>query len=338
MKISALVPAFNEKDRLANALKSLSFVDEIIVIDSYSTDNTIEIANSFDNVKVIQREFDDFSSHKNFGISQCTHTWILALDADEVITESLQKEITSLDFNTSESQNIVAYKIPRNNYFLTKFLKHGPNGKEKILRLFKKDKCHFEGVVHENLICDGTTASLTETIEHHTFQSLRHFLIKKNRYADFQAQQLIVKKKQISLVKLFIKPFSRIVIELFVKGGIKDGIPGIAISQMNGYGVLTRYLKQRNLENKTKDELLNNLDEFSLKLYDDTLANFLRLLSKKGITSTSLLLQPFFCFWGDYLFNFQIFKGFDGFFKSSFKSFECYLRLMHRYNFNQKTV
>ncbi len=336
MKISALLPAYNEEERLANALKSLEFVDEIILLDSYSTDNTLKIAASFKNVTIIQRKFDDFSTHKNFGISHCSHPWVLALDADEVVTDALKKEIEAINLEKTLSDNIVAFKIPRSNFFLTKFLKHGPNGKEKILRLFYKERCQFLGKVHETLHCEGITATLNEFIEHHTFQSLRHFLIKKNKYADFQAIQLIEKKKKVSFLKLFFKPFFRIIIELFAKGGIKDGIPGIAVSKMNGYGVLIRYIKQRNIEGKTKDISLKDLDTYSLKLYDKTLDAFNKQNQKNEITSFSLLLKPFCYFWLDYIFNLRITEGFDGFFKSSLKSFESYLTLMHHYNYNQK--
>ena len=149
-KITAIIPTLNEEIHIAEAIKSVSFADEIIVIDSFSTDKTLEIAEKMD-VKIIKRKFDDFSSQKNFAISHASNPWIYILDADERVTPQVQKEILEAVQNLN---NFVGFFVRRTFYFCGKKINYGGCQRDKVVRLFLKDRCKYQGIVHETIFSD----------------------------------------------------------------------------------------------------------------------------------------------------------------------------------------
>jgi len=141
MKITAIIPTLNEEINIEQAIKSVDFADEIIVIDSYSTDDTVLLANKH-NVKVIMREFDDYSSQKNYAIEKAKHNWIYVLDADERVTPLLKKEIKEVVKNPND---FVGFYVYRTFYFAGKKLKYSGYQHDKVIRLFRKDTCRYNG-------------------------------------------------------------------------------------------------------------------------------------------------------------------------------------------------
>jgi len=152
MKISAVIIAFNEEDRLTDALISCQDIaDEIIVIDSYSTDKTVEIAKK-NGAIIIQNEFKNYGDQKNFAMKQASNNWVLNLDADERISEELKSEILNIKKKDIKDDNdFSAYKIKRKTSYLGRWIKHSGWYPDKKIRLFKKDKSHWEGRIHEGL-------------------------------------------------------------------------------------------------------------------------------------------------------------------------------------------
>jgi len=150
-KITAIIPTLNEEIHISNAIKSVSFADEIIVIDSYSSDKTIAIAEKF-NVKIIKRTFDDFSSQKNFAISQAKHSWIYILDADERVTLEVELEILKAVKNPKD---FVGFYVKRRFYFFCKPVNFGGFQRDKVVRLFLKEHCKYTGFVHERILTNG---------------------------------------------------------------------------------------------------------------------------------------------------------------------------------------
>lgn len=243
-KLTVIIPTFNEEHYIEGALYSVKFADEIIVIDSFSTDRTAEIAKSH-NCKVIQRQFDNFSNQKNHALQVVTTKWILFLDADERITYLLQKEI----LHAMAFGKHTAYKLHFPHFFMNRFMYHHHNA---VTRLVKRDKFHFEGRVHEKMIVDGSVGKLKNKVLHYTYKGLVHNLKKKDQYAWFQAEQMHAKKKKTTYIHLFFKPFYRFFHEYIIKGGFLDGVPGLAISGINAYGVFSRYAKLILLQRGTK--------------------------------------------------------------------------------------
>lgn len=251
MKITAIIPTLNEEIHIEEAIKSVGFADEIIVIDSYSTDRTVELAKKYD-VKVILREFDDFSTQKNFAIDQASHDWIYILDADERVTFELKEEILEAVKNSEEN---VGFNIRRTFYFLGKKINYSGWQRDKVVRLFLKEYCRYDGkLVHETIKANGKLGFLKNKIDHFSFRGYDHYISKLNQYSWLQAKQLHAKGKKASLYHILIKPPIRFIIHYIVKLGFLDGFEGIVIAKIQSYGVLSRYLKLRLLRRGVTEE------------------------------------------------------------------------------------
>jgi len=233
--LSVIIPTVNEEVYLEAALRSVRFADEIIVVDSYSTDETAEIALKYAN-QFLQRKFDNFSNQKNYALEHATSEWILFLDADERITYPLQIEIKK----AIESEKHGGYKLQFPHFFMNRFLYHHSN---KVLRVVKREGAQYSGLVHEKLHCEGSIGLLKNPVLHFTYKGLDHYIQKRERYAWFQAEQLQKKGKKANLFLLFFKPTYRFFSSYILKGGFKDGIPGLTVGAINAYGVFSRYVK-----------------------------------------------------------------------------------------------
>ncbi|MEL6812185.1 MAG: glycosyltransferase family 2 protein [Bacteroidota bacterium] len=233
--LTVIIPTFNEEAYIEAALRSVRFADEIIVVDSFSTDRTPEIARHYATT-FLEREFDNFSSQKNFALEHATSEWILFLDADERITYPLQLEIKE----AIESGKHGGYKLNFPHFYMNRFLYHHSND---VLRVVKRKGTKYSGLVHEKLQCEGTIGQLKNPVLHFTYKGLEHYIKKKESYAWFQAEQLYKKGKKATLFLMFVKPTYRFFSSYFLKGGFRDGIPGLVIAAINSYGVFSRYAK-----------------------------------------------------------------------------------------------
>jgi glycosyltransferase involved in cell wall biosynthesis len=235
--LSVIIPTYNEEDYIEDALRSVSFADEIILVDSFSTDRTIDIAKPYI-TKLLQREFDNFSSQKNYALKHVSGDWVLFLDADERVTHSLEDEIK----RTLAHPHHAGYKINFPHFYMNRFLYHHS---DDVLRLVKRAGAHFTGSVHEKLHCDGSVGKLKNHMLHYTYKGLEPYIRKKESYAWFQAEQLYDKGKKATWLHLFFKPGYRFFRSYILKGGYRDGIPGLTVAMVNAYGVFQRYVKLR---------------------------------------------------------------------------------------------
>ncbi|MDC8003439.1 glycosyltransferase family 2 protein [Aureisphaera galaxeae] len=233
--LSVIIPTFNEEAYLEAAIRSARFADEIIVIDSFSTDRTPEIAQKYAKV-FLQREFDNFSNQKNHALEHATCDWVLFLDADERITYLLQLEIKK----AMTEGKYQGYKLNFPHFYMNRFLYHHSSN---VLRLVKREGTKYTGLVHEKLHVEGSIGTLKNPVLHFTYKGLEHYIQKRENYAWFQAEQLQKKGKKANLFLLFFKPTWRFFSSYVLKGGFKDGIPGLSISAINAYGVFQRYAK-----------------------------------------------------------------------------------------------
>lgn len=234
-KLTAIIPTYNEIDYIEDALKSIAFVDEIIIIDSFSTDGTKEKAVEL-GCKVLDRKFDNFSNQKNNAITFATGDWILFLDADERVSQKLQIEIQEAITSSKYS----AYKLKFPHFYMNRFLYHSEN---RVLRLVKNNGVYFEGAVHEKLKTTGKIGILDNFVIHYTYKGLLHYLKKKDSYAWFQAKMALEKNKKTNLFLLIFKPFYRFFHSYILKRGFLDGVPGLAVAAIDAYGVFSRYTK-----------------------------------------------------------------------------------------------
>ena len=240
--ITAIIPTLNEEDFIEEAIRSVSFATEIIVIDSFSQDLTVSICEKA-KVTLIQREFDDFSSQKNFAIEKAAHNWVFILDADERISAPLALEIQKVANNP---QGFVAFDIYRTFYFKNKKVKYGGWQTDKVIRLFRKDKCRYDGkLVHERVLCDGKIGLLKSRMDHYSFRSQEQYEQKLKFYAALQAKEIKKSGKKVYLIHQLVKPAFRFVVLYLIRFGFLDGKRGYVLAKLHAQAVLNRYLLVR---------------------------------------------------------------------------------------------
>jgi glycosyltransferase involved in cell wall biosynthesis len=238
--ISAIIPTLNEEANIEEAIATLDFVDEIIVIDSLSTDNTVALAKKM-GVSVIEREFDDFSSQKNYAISKTKYDWIYTLDADERLNEKLINEIKE---RLNNSPIEVAFELKMNYYFMGKLMKHGSFKTKKVIRLFNKHYCEYNGnLVHEQLIINGKQSQLTHLLNHKSKNSIDDFIKTQSFYASLKAKELYKRDIKFLYLKAFFKPPFRFFKHFIFQLGFLDGFQGFVFAGIQSYGIFIRYIK-----------------------------------------------------------------------------------------------
>ena len=170
MKISAVIIAYNEEDRLEAALKSVDgIVSEIVVVDSFSTDDTVKIAKKYTN-RVYRREWTNFADQKNFANSKASFPWIFSLDADERLSTELREELTKLK---EKEPQVSGYSMPRQVFYLGRWIRHSGWYPDRKVRLFHKDLSQWEGeYVHEKLLIQGEVKKLSGAIHHFTYRDI----------------------------------------------------------------------------------------------------------------------------------------------------------------------
>lgn len=324
--ITVLIPTFNEEKYIQQAVHSASFASEILVIDSFSTDRTVELARKM-KCTVVQRKFDNFSNQKNFAISKAQNDWVLVLDADEYITYELQKEIVSIIKNPIHT----GYKIPFKNFFINRFINYGSNGKKNKLRLFHKDYCDYKGLVHEELICTGSTGTMKGKILHYTFKNLNHFFLKKISYSQLQGEQLFLNKKKAKIFHLIFKPFFRFLNEFILRLGFLDGMAGLTSTVLNGYGVTSRYVNLMQLTSKFSNPVLNNYYEYSKQLMAEAKIEGLKKEKSENIYKINFFWKPFSVFWKEYLIKGNFIKGKEGYIISYLQSFKAFNIILYHW-------
>ena len=239
--LTAIIPTLNEEHNIKEVIESVSFAEEIIIVDSLSTDNTVAIATEL-GAKVIQHEYENSASQKNWAIPQAKNEWILIVDSDERITGALREEIISVLRNSPDKNS---YWIYRSNFFMGKKIRFSGWQNDRVIRLFKRDICRYEEKqVHAEIIMCGKPGTLKNKILHNTYTSIDEYVNKLNRYAWWQAKDL--KNNSFGRIYLFhiiIKPLYRFFYHYILKLGVLDGMPGFTISVLNAYAVGTRYIK-----------------------------------------------------------------------------------------------
>jgi len=237
-KITALITSYNEEPNIARAIESVLWADEVIVVDSYSNDGTVDIIRSFPQVRLIQHEYESAGIQKNWAMQHCTHNWIFVLDSDEVVSNKLKEEILK---NAADPGKYHAFWIPRINYFLGKPVKYAFGG-DKVIRLFRKDTCRYKPLaVHAEVITDEPVGKFREYIIHYSYRGSEHFLEKTERYARWSAKDHNPNTGRITAFHLFIKPAFRFIKHYFINGGILDGKVGYIVSSIMAWGVFLRY-------------------------------------------------------------------------------------------------
>jgi len=240
-KLTAIIPTGNEIHNIEAVIASVDFADEILVVDSYSTDGTYEKAQQLA-TKVIRRDYEYSASQKNWAIPQAQHEWILLVDADERVTLELKAEIQEILGNPP--QDIVAYWIGRMNHFMGERVHYSGWRNDKVIRLFKRDYCKYEDKnVHAEIIANGSIGQLKNKLYHNTYITFDKYVEKMNRYATWQAKDYDKKTGRLTPYHFVIKPFWGFFKHYIVQSGFRDGVVGFTIGYLQAYVVFMRYVK-----------------------------------------------------------------------------------------------
>ncbi|MGB2698388.1 MAG: glycosyltransferase family 2 protein [Candidatus Zixiibacteriota bacterium] len=239
-KISAIVIVYNEEKNIRRCLESLTWADEIVVVDSYSQDRTKEIASSFTD-KIFDVKWEGFGKKKEFAREKASCDWILSIDADEVVSDKLKREIKAI-IETNEAPG--GYYIPRLSNFLGKWIRHGGWYPDYVLRLFKKSQARFDlSLVHEKLILDGKAGFLKNELLHYTDPDIHHYLLKLDKYTTLGAERLFQESKGTSIFDLILRP-PAIFLKMFIlKFGFLDGWHGCLLAGLSSFHVFVKYAK-----------------------------------------------------------------------------------------------
>jgi len=242
--ISAVIICFNEADRIGATLESIQWCDEIVVVDSGSTDGTQKIAESYGS-KVIQRTFSGYGKQKQFACSQAIHPWILSVDSDEVVSVELSLEIRTAIVDSKH----VAFKIPRRFRFLGRTFRYGSSSVDHPTRLFRSEYCRYnDAVVHESVVVQGSVGELREEILHDSYRSIDHYFQKFNEYTTKAAEALVQKNTDRSVVGS-IASFPLYFIKHYLVGGhILNGKEGLLWSLLSSFYPIVKVAKAWSLK------------------------------------------------------------------------------------------
>jgi len=248
MPLSAVIITKNAATQLGECLASVAFAEDVLVVDSGSTDGTVELARSL-GARVIEKEWLGFGPQKQFAVEQARHDWVLCVDADERVSDALRASILA----ELAAPQAVAYELARSNCFLGRWLKHGEGYPDWCLRLFDRHRAHWsDDPVHEKVVTDEEVARLTGYLRHDSAESMEKYLEKQNRYTTIQAEMMFAAGQRGGILPMLLSPLVRFVKFYFLRLGFLDGAAGfvhIVIGCMNSFSKYAKLIAlQRSAE------------------------------------------------------------------------------------------
>ncbi|MDP5238386.1 glycosyltransferase family 2 protein [Uliginosibacterium sp. 31-16] len=239
LPLSAVLITLNCVNSLRATLESLSFCDEIVAVDSGSTDGTQELLQEF-GAKLVVEPWRGFGPQKQFAIEQAAHDWVLCIDSDEIVSGELRASIDTVLIQPS----FQFYEFPRCNRFLGRYLKHGEGYPDLSLRLFDRRQARWsDDLVHEKVITLGIVGRLQGDLLHHSEDNIETYLAKQNRYTTLAAKALIAEGVQAPFGKLLLSPFFRFIKFYCLRAGFLDGLPGLIHILIGCFNSFAKYAK-----------------------------------------------------------------------------------------------
>lgn len=248
-KISALIITYNEIGYIERCLESIAFADEIIVVDSFSTDGTYELLMSHAKVQLMQHHFENYTLQKTFALQQASNDWILFIDADEVVTEPLKKEILhTVNLPTTHA----AFWFYRQFMFQNEKLRFSGWQTDKNHRLFIKSKVQFaeNKLVHETLEVNGSSGALKAKLLHYCYKNYDDYKAKMLSYGRLKAKEAFIRGEKSNFLALVLKPTWKFVYHYLLRLGILDGKKGIVICYLNAISDFEKYRELKRLEKR----------------------------------------------------------------------------------------
>ncbi|MCX5713845.1 MAG: glycosyltransferase family 2 protein [Candidatus Omnitrophica bacterium] len=244
--VSVVVLTKNEESCIAECLDSLSWADEIILVDDLSLDRTVEIASKYTD-KIFSRKMDIEGRHRNWAYAKAKNDWVLSLDADEQVTPELGKEMSE----SIKGSRLAAYSIPLRNFIGNYWVRYGGWYPAAKVRLFRKDKFRYEEAeVHPRVFIDGACGHLKSDIIHKGYPDLEHFLGSINRQSTLEAKKWLNSNRKMSVGKIIWRSVDRFFRRYLRKKGYKDGFYGFTIAYLDSFYQVISYVKYREMLNK----------------------------------------------------------------------------------------
>jgi glycosyltransferase involved in cell wall biosynthesis len=255
-KISVVINTWNEEENIKRCLESVKWADEIIVVDMYSTDKTLEIAKKF-GAKIFSHKYTYIvEPARNFALSKVTGDWVLILDADEEISPELAKTLKHLAEN-HESLNY--YRLPRKNIIFGKWIRHSLWWPDYVIRFFKKGSIRWSEKIHSVPLTRGEGHDLeakeVNAIAHYNYTSISQYLSRLDRYTTIQAKDLMESGYKFSWQDMLKKPMGEFLSRFFVGESYKDGLHGLALSLLQAFSEVVKYLKVWEKENFVNQDI-----------------------------------------------------------------------------------
>jgi glycosyltransferase involved in cell wall biosynthesis len=238
--VSVIITTFNEEVNVAECIESALWADEIVLVDSFSTDKTVEIARRYP-IQILEREYFGSAAQKNWAMDRVRHDWVLIIDADERVTEPLAREILA---TLATGPTVNGYYIRRENIFVDKVIRHSGWSTDKVVRLFRKDKGRYPNRrVHADLEIEGPVPVLEQAFLHYTFRTFDQYFPKFLNYAEWGAAQAFRDGRRAGLAELVFRPWWRFTRTYFLQLGFLDGMHGFVLCALQAFGVLLKYAR-----------------------------------------------------------------------------------------------
>ena len=245
IKLSAVLIVKNEEANLARCLQSIAWADEIIVVDTGSTDKTVDIA-SARGAKIFHIDWKGFGPARQYALERAAGPWILSIDADEEVSPDLRSEIQNV--LTAETPH-AGYRLPRRTRFLDRWIAHSGWSPDYVLRLFKKaaGRCS-PALVHEQVELNGSCGRLTNPLRHYSYPTLEDYVRKLDQYSSLAAKQMFIAGRQARIYQFIVLPPFSFVRKFIFQSGWRDGLEGLLIASLTAVGTLLKLAKLRVLQ------------------------------------------------------------------------------------------
>jgi len=240
-ELSVIIITYNEQENIRDCLESVKWSHEIVIVDSFSNDKTVEIAREYTS-KVFQNKWTNFSRQKNLALGKASSEWVLNIDADERATSELKEEI--LTILNSKFQSFDGYYIPRRNHYLGRWIRHCGWYPDYKLRLFLRGKGRFnERTVHESVVVEGRKGYLKSCLNHYSYKNLSDHLSHIDKFSSLAAEEMFKDGRRARVFDLLFRPITRFIRMYLMNRGYLDGTYGLIVSLMGTFYVFMKYLK-----------------------------------------------------------------------------------------------
>ena len=253
MPVTVTIITLNESRHIAAAIDSAAWADEILVVDSGSTDDTVAIATA-KGVRVMSRTWPGYVDQKNYAASVASHDWIFSLDADERVTAALADEVRQVVASDPVER---AFRVPRVTFHLGRWVRTTDFYPDYQTRLYDRRAARWQGkYVHESVIADGPSGQLKHELQHYSYRDLADHLDRINKYSTLAAQQMYEGGRRAGVVDLLLHPPAAFLRNYVLRGGFSDGTAGLALSLVNAYSVFLKFAKLWELQQGTPNSQL----------------------------------------------------------------------------------